>query len=456
MMPKFHLPLRIAIFAGLIGLAACTSRSSPLPLQVMDARCDTRVAVCNVLAGSPGNSISIGVNGATIAGGGRPGTPNRVSGDLGTVSGGEANRAGEGSTVAGGSGNSALYFNAAVGGGSGNLARAEEATVSGGLKNTASGRFSSVGGGGTNQASADFSGVSGGSGNTADGQFAYIGGGTVNAATNVAGVVAGGEHNQALGAYSASLAGINNTASGAGSLVGGGAGNTAGGLYALVPGGFANQAGGDYSFAAGRNANVSAKDPGSFLFADSNNFPFLSLAPNEFGVRASGGVRFVTAIDPGGNALAGVRLSPGSGSWENLSDAQAKTAFAALDGQQVLERLMSLQVSSWSYRGQGTSIRHIGPMAQDFYNAFQVGDDAHYISTVDEEGVALAAIQQLYRLIQEQQAQASTPAPAGDSGLSAQIASLHRQLIFSNGLAGAALVVAVVALWKRSERIHHR
>ena len=63
---------------------------------------------------------------------------------------------------------------------------------------------------------------------------------------------------------------------------------------------------------------------------------------------------------------------------------------------------MSLQVSTWYYRGQAASIRHIGPMAQDFYSAFQVGDDNHYISTVDEEGVALAAIQQLYRLIQQE------------------------------------------------------
>ena len=81
-------------------------------------------------------------------------------------------------------------------------------------------------------------------------------------------------------------------------MVGGDAGNVASGSYALVPGGFSNLAAGDYSFAAGRNASVIATDPGSFLFADSNNFQFPSIAPNEFGVRATGGVRFVTAIDP--------------------------------------------------------------------------------------------------------------------------------------------------------------
>ena len=36
-------------------------------------------------------------------------------------------------------------------------------------------------------------------------------------------------------------------------------------------------------------------------------------------------------------------------------------------------------------------------MAQDFYAAFAVGKDDRGINSVDEEGVALAAIQGLYR-----------------------------------------------------------
>ena len=39
--------------------------------------------------------------------------------------------------------------------------------------------------------------------------------------------------------------------------------------------------------------------------------------------------------------------------------------------------------------------RHLGPMAQDFYAAFNVGPDDKHIATVDEGGVALAAIQGL-------------------------------------------------------------
>ena len=46
-------------------------------------------------------------------------------------------------------------------------------------------------------------------------------------------------------------------------------------------------------------------------------------------------------------------------------------------------------------------MRHIGPMAQDFYAAFGVGGDDTSISTVDADGVSLAAIQGLYQMIQE-------------------------------------------------------
>lgn len=44
-----------------------------------------------------------------------------------------------------------------------------------------------------------------------------------------------------------------------------------------------------------------------------------------------------------------------------------------------------------------------GPIAQDFHAAFGPGIDDRHIVTVDTDGVALAAIQGLYRLIDRQQ-----------------------------------------------------
>ena len=50
------------------------------------------------------------------------------------------------------------------------------------------------------------------------------------------------------------------------------------------------------------------------------------------------------------------------------------------------------------------STRHIGPMAQDFYGAFNVGMDDKHIATTDEDGVALAAIQGLNRKMDSENA----------------------------------------------------
>ena len=451
-MPKSELLRNIVWWVGLTALAACAGANRlPSSRANFGAACPRNEASCNVVSGYGGNSVVSGGSGATISGGGQPGLPNRVSGDQGTIAGGDGNLAGEGSVVGGGVGNSALFFHATVGGGQNNAATAEEATVGGGLNNRASDRFSTVGGGAVNHASSFFATVGGGSGNTASYNFATVGGGTLNQASSEAGVVAGGNHNLALGSYSAILGGINNTAAGDSAAIGGGAGNVAVGAYAVIPGGFANSASGEYSFAAGRNATVNADHPGTFLFADSSPFQFPSIFPNEFAVRATGGVRFVTALDSSGNPLSGVRLSPGSGSWENLSDSQAKTGFASVDGRQVLDLLMSIPISTWSYRSQDPSIHHIGPMAQDFYGAFHVGEDNHYISTVDEEGVALAAIQELYRLVQQDQTRAGATSPAEDSVLRGQVASLERQLSLSNGLAFAALLTALLAMGRRKK-----
>ncbi|HEX7653611.1 MAG TPA: hypothetical protein VF607_08895, partial [Verrucomicrobiae bacterium] len=67
----------------------------------------------------------------------------------------------------------------------------------------------------------------------------------------------------------------------------------------------------------------------------------------------------------------------------------------------------------WSYK-KDTGVRHLGPMAQDFHAAFAVGSDERHIASLDEDGVALAAIQGLNQKwedqIREFQTQAATNA----------------------------------------------
>jgi hypothetical protein len=86
-----------------------------------------------------------------------------------------------------------------------------------------------------------------------------------------------------------------------------------------------------------------------------------------------------------------------------ISDRKLKENIAPIDGKEVLTRLAGIPVSSWNYTSQGPSIRHIGPMAQDFQSAFNVGESDRFINMVDSGGVALASIQGLYSILQEKE-----------------------------------------------------
>ena len=96
------------------------------------------------------------------------------------------------------------------------------------------------------------------------------------------------------------------------------------------------------------------------------------------------------------------------GMWTNASDRNLKENFSSIDALSLLEKVAQLPLSTWNYKAEGSEISHIGPMAQDFYAAFGVGENDQHIGTVDANGVALAAIQGLYQLTQEQQAQIET------------------------------------------------
>jgi hypothetical protein len=61
----------------------------------------------------------------------------------------------------------------------------------------------------------------------------------------------------------------------------------------------------------------------------------------------------------------------------------------------VLDKVARLPIDRWSYKSE-RGVRHVGPMAQDFYAAFGVGADDKHITSIDEDGVALAAIKALH------------------------------------------------------------
>jgi len=108
-------------------------------------------------------------------------------------------------------------------------------------------------------------------------------------------------------------------------------------------------------------------------------------------VRASGG----TYVYSSESLKAGVKLGAASGTWASLSDRDSKTDIAPLDDAAILAKVSTLPVSTWRYKTEA-GVRHVGPMAQDFYASFGVGGDDRHITSIDEDGVALAAIKALH------------------------------------------------------------
>jgi hypothetical protein len=84
------------------------------------------------------------------------------------------------------------------------------------------------------------------------------------------------------------------------------------------------------------------------------------------------------------------------GTLTQSSDKHRKMAIVPVNPTEILEKVRAMPVAEWTYKHDAeTGVRHIGPMAQDFYAAFGTGADDKGISSLDGTGVALAAIQAL-------------------------------------------------------------
>ncbi len=92
------------------------------------------------------------------------------------------------------------------------------------------------------------------------------------------------------------------------------------------------------------------------------------------------------------------------GNPQAVSDRNVKRDIVPVDPQSVLDGLARVPVSTWSYRSDDPSVRHMGPMAQDFHGEFGLGNTDKGYSLVDSTGVSFAAIQALYARVQEQEA----------------------------------------------------
>jgi len=309
-------------------------------------------------------------------------------------------------TISGGYSNVIVVGNwATIGGGAQNLANADFATVAGGQANVARGTNATVGGGFGNSALSANATVAGGTGNTAKATNATVGGGTNNQALGPGGTIGGGAAN-ALSAIAE------------GCTIGGGTGNSIFGDYGTIPGGYLNRAT-NFSLAAGFSAY--ATNTQSFVWSGASGGA-VSTNTNSFTVRAPGGSRFISTA----TGDTGVILVAGGTSWAVLSDSNAKTDIEPVNTREVLQKVAALPVTSWHYK-HDLKRRYIGPMAQDFHAAFGLGSDDKTITTLDTDGVTLAAIKGLVEELKERDAEIAG-LKARNSQIEGQLREINQRL----------------------------
>jgi hypothetical protein len=150
------------------------------------------------------------------------------------------------------------------------------------------------------------------------------------------------------------------------------------------------RASGIYSIALGSGTDTNGKD-GSMVVGDDTYYQTsYSSADNQLTMRFSGGYRFWTSYP---DSTAGVYMRHGQNGWSGYCDRNRKENFKKLDYEEVLKKIdEDIPITEWNYKKIDT-IKYIGPMAQDFYKAFQLGGtDSLGINSICIDGVNMAAI----------------------------------------------------------------
>jgi hypothetical protein len=246
--------------------------------------------------------------------------------------------------------------------------------------------------------------VAGGYGNRAVGYYSAIGGGQFNRAIGFNSTVSGGANNTISddeGTGSTISGGIENFISNDYSAIGGGWGNSIEAAFSAIPGGMFDSLAStaDYSMAFGTNVYISS--PYRVVFFEGNFHGRLGINRDDL----DGGINYPIHVGTNTGNGNGAHLTAG-GSWQNGSSRSFKEDFRSLSRDELLAKIAGLPVQAWQYKG--TDERHIGPVSEDFVDAFDVGvmkehglRDNRYLCPGDVAGVALAGVKELIQENQE-------------------------------------------------------
>lgn len=164
--------------------------------------------------------------------------------------------------------------------------------------------------------------------------------------------------------------------------------------------GYRTTANNDYAVALGYRASNNTHTGTMVMGDESTTDSVRNQADNEFRARYNGGfrLRVSTASNgntPGAGGNVGCDLTVAVPSWTCASSRTLKENFRRVDGEDVLKRLKSMPITTWNMKGADPGVRHLGPVAEDFYKAFPLGLGKTTIGMNDIDGVNIAAAKAL-------------------------------------------------------------
>jgi hypothetical protein len=191
--------------------------------------------------------------------------------------------------------------------------------------------------------------------------------------------------------------------------------------------------------------------PGIVDFVDPGGEAFIhvgSYAYDPFGHQVHTTAKICSEANQGGICVEKTYTNTVTG----FSDAAKKENRDPVDERQVIDRLLEIPIETWNYIAEPDKNRHMGPMAQDFFEAYGLGADDR-LSAMDVQGVALASIQALHEIVQEKDAQIVE--------LEARLTTLEGRveteetsaepfgLLAAGFLAGASVTLVAGWMWRR-------
>ncbi len=187
--------------------------------------------------------------------------------------------------------------------------------------------------------------------------------------------------------------------------------------YGATALGYRTTADADYSVALGARASTNGH-AGAFVYGDASTTDSIEARiNNEFAVRAVGGFRFRT--NP--SLTTGCDLGARSSSFNCTSSRTVKENFAEVDGEDLLDRIRAVPLTTWNLINEPDKPRHMGPVAEDFHAAFGLGSTDTSIGHQDIDGVNFGGVKAL---------EARTRGLIDANGtLSAEVASLREELL---------------------------